>query len=268
MTHLDLFSGIGGFALAASWAGIDTVAFCEIEDFPRKVLEKNFPNIPIHRDVRDLNGQDYRGIGIITGGYPCQPFSCAGNRKGKEDYRYIWPEMLRVITQSRPTWVLCENVVGHVTLGLDKTITDLENEGYTTRTFIIPALAVDASHQRNRVWIVAHTGSKANNKQSTLGKNSNNMEKSKETIRSEYHRIHKFNIQQYADELFESVFVRNSNGIPNRMDRTKSLGNAIVPQVAYEIMKAILEADKEFTEDKRIDDILDRFFSCQIVNSK
>ena len=133
MQHLDLFSGIGGFALAARWAGIETVGFCEIEDFPRKVLAKNFPGIKIHEDIKDLNGEEYEGIDIITGGYPCQPFSVAGKRRGTEDNRHLWPEMLRVVQQARPDWVVCENVAGHITMGLDEVLADLGNEGYTSQ---------------------------------------------------------------------------------------------------------------------------------------
>jgi DNA (cytosine-5)-methyltransferase 1 len=141
MKHLDLFSGIGGFALAARWAGIETIAFCEIKEFPRKVLEKNFPGIPIHNDMRELDGKQYEGIDLITGGYPCQPFSTAGKRKGSDDQRHLWSEMFRVIKQAKPTWVVCENVAGHISMGLDEVLVDMENEGYTGQAFVIPACA-------------------------------------------------------------------------------------------------------------------------------
>ena len=154
-THLDLFSGIGGFALAAGWAGYRTVGFCEVEDYPRRILSKRFSGVPIHGDIRELDGSDYQGVTLITGGYPCQPFSQAGKRQGAADDRHLWPEMLRVVKQARPAWVLAENVAGHITLGLDEVLADLEGEGYAARAVVIPACAVDAPHRRDRVWIVA-----------------------------------------------------------------------------------------------------------------
>ena len=105
-THLDLFSGIGGFALAAGWAGFNTIGFCEVEDYPRRILSKRFPSVRLHGDIRELDGSAYRGVTLITGGYPCQPFSQAGKRQGAADDRHLWPEMLRVVKQARPSWVL------------------------------------------------------------------------------------------------------------------------------------------------------------------
>ena len=157
MKHLDLFSGIGGFALAARWAGIETVGFCEIEDFPRKVLAKNFPGVKIHEDIKDLNGEEYKNIDLITGGYPCQPFSLVGNRQGAKDDRYLWPEMFRIIRQARPRFVVAENVIGHLSLGFDKVCDDLEAENYEVWPFVIPACAKDAPHKRDRLWILANS---------------------------------------------------------------------------------------------------------------
>ena len=154
-THLDLFSGIGGFALAAGWAGYQTVGFCEIEDYPRRILSKRFPGVPIHRDIRELDGSIYRGVDLITGGYPCQPFSQAGQRKGKEDDRHLWPELRRVVAQARPAFLVAENVAGHITLGLDEVLADLESEGYAGRAIVVPACAKNAPHRRDRVWIIA-----------------------------------------------------------------------------------------------------------------
>ena len=156
LKHLDLFSGIGGFALGLKWAGgFETVAFCEIDPYCQKVLAKNFPGVKIYDDVRTL---DHDGpVDIITGGYPCQPFSMAGKRKGEEDDRHLWPAMFDLIKKYRPTWVIGENVAGHISMGLDDVLADLEGENYTVRTVIIPAVAVDAKHRRDRLWIVAHT---------------------------------------------------------------------------------------------------------------
>ena len=157
-THLDLFSGIGGFALAAGWAGFETVGFCDNEPYAQAVLKKHWPNVPIHGDIKALDGTAYRGVTLLTGGFPCQPFSNAGKRRGKDDDRYLWPEMLRVIQEARPAWIVGENVVGIVGLALDQVCSDLEAEGYEVEPIIIPACGVDAPHRRNRVWIIAGGG--------------------------------------------------------------------------------------------------------------
>lgn len=154
-THLDLFSGIGGFALACRWNNIQTVGFVEYEDYPRRVLSRQFPGVPLFGDIHDFDATPFRGVDLLTGGYPCQPFSQAGKRKGKEDDRHLWPEMFRVVTQARPSWVLAENVAGHINLGLDEVLLDLESEGYTCRTVMVPACAKNALHRRDRVWIIA-----------------------------------------------------------------------------------------------------------------
>lgn len=156
LTHVDLFSGIGGFALAARWTGLETVVFCEMDKFCQKVLNKHWPEVPIIEDIKTFNGSRFSNVFLLTGGFPCQPFSCAGKRRGKEDDRYLWPEMLRVISEVKPRWVIGENVAGFINMGLDDCISDLEGEGYEVQAFIIPACAVNAPHRRDRVWIVAN----------------------------------------------------------------------------------------------------------------
>lgn len=160
MKMIDLFSGIGGFSLAAHWAGFETLAFVERDKFCQKVLQKNFPGTPIFDDIIKFDGKQYNGAAdIVCGGFPCQPFSTAGKRKGAEDSRHLWPEMLRVISEVRPKWVIGENVAGILTMDsgnlFESICLDLEAEGYEVQPYIIPAISVGAPHRRDRVWIVA-----------------------------------------------------------------------------------------------------------------
>lgn len=161
-THLSLFSGIGGLDIAAEMAGFRTVGQCEWADYPTKVLEKHWPDVPRWRDIRTLTGGNFyertglRTVDVVSGGFPCQPVSVAGKRRGKDDDRYLWPEMFRVIQELRPAWVVGENVAGLVTLGLDEVLSDLESIGYACQAFIIPACAVDSAHRRDRCAIVAN----------------------------------------------------------------------------------------------------------------
>lgn len=161
MTHASLFSGIGGFDLAAEWMGWTNVLNCEIDEFCRMVLKYHFPNAKQYADIRTTDFTVWRGrIDILTGGFPCQPFSVAGKRKGTDDDRYLWPEMLRAIREIRPRWVVGENVYGLVNwsggMVLEQVCADLENEGYEVQPFVIPACAVNAPHRRDRVWIIAY----------------------------------------------------------------------------------------------------------------
>ena len=169
MRVLDLFSGVGGFSLGLERAGMKTVAFCEIEPFCRAVLKKHWPDVPQFEDVRMLRGEDVGAVELVAGGYPCQPFSTAGERRGAEDDRHLWPEMRRLVEELRPAWVLGENVAGHVSMGLDQVLSDLEALGYSTQAFIIPACAIGALHRRDRVWVVANASSKRLEKQGGAG---------------------------------------------------------------------------------------------------
>jgi DNA (cytosine-5)-methyltransferase 1 len=183
LKHLDLFSGIGGFSLGLEATGhFDTIAFCDYEPYCQKVLRKHWPWVTIYDDVKELNSErlssnGHTKIDIITGGYPCQPFSIAGRQKGEQDPRHVWPEMFRLVKELRPTWVIGENVSGHIKLGLDTVLENLESEGYSARAFSISASSVGAVHQRERVWIVGyseHNGSSTTEKSRVSEKTDDN----------------------------------------------------------------------------------------------
>jgi DNA (cytosine-5)-methyltransferase 1 len=344
-THLDLFSGIGGFALAAQWAGFRTIGFCEIDKYCQKVLAKNFladatsdglnrgeiersatttirdttkgqtangniegcgsswPKRPrCYGNIFDLDGRQFSGVSLITGGFPCQPYSVAGKQRGSADDRHLWPEMLRVISEARPDWVLGENVPGIIPMELDNVLSDLERIGYACRPFVIPACAVDARHRRDRLWIVGRNMEHAGRSRSQIGYSEcsepNRQEETNHVVSSgpivsdsneqgsqgrdgagvreragewiagssdssvadngiaierraarswwrerEYSKAAKDGWgrgrKANGEWLPEPDVGRVAHGIPSRVDRLKGLGNAIVPQVAYEILREI-----------------------------
>ncbi len=163
LTHLDLFSGIGGFSLAAERAGFTTIGFSEIDPYASRILQHHWPTVPNHGDIRNVPTVE---CDLITGGFPCQPYSLAGKRRGSADDRALWPEMCRVIARCRPTFILGENVPGIINMELDRVLDDLESLNYATRTLVIPACAVDAKHRRDRVWIVAHANGRLHERSS------------------------------------------------------------------------------------------------------
>jgi DNA (cytosine-5)-methyltransferase 1 len=279
-THLDLFSGIGGFALAAGWAGFETVGFCDNEPYAQAVLKKHWPDVPIHGDIKALDGSAYRGITLLTGGFPCQPFSNAGKRRGKDDDRYLWPQMLRVIQEARPAWIVGENVVGIIGLALDQVCSDLEACGYEVEPIIIPACGVDAQHRRNRVWVVAGGGGDladsfsmresqsqgckqeqrewvgngclvlADNYKVSIQPTQTSRDNEKDRKKSNDKFIDRCSSTHRGQGLqanwaTEPSVGRVANGVSNRVDRIKGLGNSIVPQVAYQIIKGIAKLVKE-----------------------
>lgn len=244
MKSIELFAGIGGIALAAEWAGIETVAFCERDTFCQKVLNKHWPNVPIFEDIFTLNRQvlEEQGViepdgtvDIVSGGFPCQPYSTAGSQKGREDDRDLWPEMFRIIQELKPTWVIGENVANFVNMELERTCSDLEREGYETQTFVIPACSVDAKHQRYRTFVVAHTSSIGLQRQRESIKSFNPKENRKREASEP------LNVCESSEWAAEPGVGRVAHGIPNRMDRLRGLGNAVVPQQIYPIFKAIME---------------------------
>ena len=325
MIHLDLFSGIGGFALAAKWAGLETIAFCEKDKFCQQVLKKHWPLITCFDDIKDLKGFP---VDIITAGFPCQPFSVAGKQKGKDDDRYLWPELIRVIRESKPAWCILENVPGIIP-HLDTILQDLENERYAWETFLIPASAVHAPHKRERLWIIAYRDSERRNEWFNHWKERSiqvDWERHVKTLQSEWTQYQPvswtaFNAQEWLGfatdtnskqcdqrEIYQATESERSersqpsretgdvishtdnepvtqadssispersewnarhsdpgkhrtnspifnwekdqppipgvdDGLPNGMDRNKSLGNAIVPQIPYLFMKMIMEIE-------------------------
>jgi len=232
MRHLDLFSGIGGFALAASWVwGKDhkILSFCEIEKFPQKVLKKHWPDVPCHDDIKTMKGDKYGRVDILTGGFPCQPYSEAGKQRGKSDNRALWPEMFRIIKEAKPRWIIGENVDGFIYMGLDTALSDLESEGYETTAFILPACSVNAQHKRSRIWIVANAKGAGKSKMFC-----------KSRLSAQLGGSNWFCWRYWSNEPGVGRVV---DGIPNRVDRLKGLGNAIVPQVVVPIMEAIKRID-------------------------
>lgn len=259
MTHGSLFSGIGGFDLAAKQAGYTNIFQVEKDPWCLKILKKNFPDVRRYQDITQFDGKPYENkIDLLTGGFPCQPFSLAGKRRGMQDNRYLWPEMLRVIGEIKPSIVIGENVAGIVSLALDQVLIDLENIGYTTETFVIPAGAINAPHRRDRVWIIAYTKTFQNIyarriatfKNQTKSKNTKNVVLS-DTLSPRLSQCQPSTIggkkrrhvrRAYAGgNYWESKpgVGRVADGISNRLDRIKGLGNAIVPQLTIELISKI-----------------------------
>lgn len=228
-THLDLFTGIGGFSLAAEWTGkIKTIGHAEIREWQSKLLAQQFPDIPNYGDVRNIKGIR---ADIITGGFPCQPFSLAGKRRGQSDDRYLWPEMLRIIGESGAEWVLGENVPGINDLALDQILSDLESLGYSAWPFEIPAAAVGSDQLRFRVWILAHHNGQRGQRSGAQAVGGEQGLSRRENVRGTP------DIVQRPD-IHTPKLCGRSNGLSERLD---ALGNAIVPQIAVRFFQWMLE---------------------------
>ena len=156
---LSLFSGIGGLDLAFEWAGGVVSAMCEIEPYCRKVLRKHWPDVPLFEDIREMKGSDVGAVDVVYGGFPCQPFSVAGNKRGKDDSRYLWPEFSRLVGEIKPRWIVAENVPGILHIAADDVCRDLEHQGYNIGIWDFEAAVVGAKHRRERIFFVAHTDS-------------------------------------------------------------------------------------------------------------
>ena len=328
LTHLSLFSGIGGLDLAAEWAGFRTVGQCEWADYPTKVLEKHWPSVPRWRDIRTLTKESFyertglRTVDVISGGFPCQPFSIAGKRRGTEDDRYLWPEMLRVVEELRPTWIVGENVAGLISMvksvsgfGVESRsinrfpdadyyeailsrqedmllvslVGDLERIGYEVQPFVIPACAVGAPHRRDRVAIVARNTDSGlqsekqkirarentkpsgicndvayrNNRQcqrpqrevqarrNAANSGCKDVSDAKSTERPRERRETRRRRAEPRCSGWWSVepdVGRVAHGVPDRVDRLRCLGNAVVPQQFFPIFDAIARIEKTITD--------------------
>ena len=302
MIHFSLFSGIGGFDLASEWMGWNNYLSCELADFPNKVLKHYWPKAYHHRDIKTLNYdtiQDEltRRFGewrtkpvILTGGFPCQPYSLAGQRKGKEDERHLWPEMLRLIHEIKPDFIVGENVFGLLNwdggMVFNEVLTDLASAGYDVTPLVIPAAAVNAPHGRDRIWFVAQNAMlggcvhRKNEQEGTDiweqrntctgGANGVYLQKGNATDTTSTRRRQnngsrksRFNNQKSTPSNWENFPTQppicgGDDGLPTELDGVtfskwrnqsiKGYGNAIVPQVGYEIFKAIELAYSEITK--------------------
>lgn len=234
MTLGSMFAGIGGFDLAAAKVGIKAVWQIEKDKFCQEILRKHYPKAKLYGDIKEIKAEELATVDIISSGFPCQPFSAAGKRQGKKDYRYLWPENIRVIKNKKPTWFIAENVSGFIGMALDECCADLEAEGYEVWPLVIPACAVNAPHRRDRVWIIANNKIKRH-KRTYL---------SKKTRKKEW----RVTARYFKNETWIEAatrFCRVDDGFPNRVHRIKALGNAIVHQIAIEIFVSIIETERQ-----------------------
>lgn len=262
MNCISLFSGIGGLDLAAESCGFQVKVMVEIDEFCRSVLNKHFRGVDIHRDIYNFNAENYTNIDIVFGGFPCQPFSVAGNRKGEKDERYLWNEMLRVIKESKPRWVVGENVKGLLTSGIERIVSDLKLEGYTVWTQVFSASSTGALHQRERLFIVGFNAERPISDTTSNGRNgckgiagdsqinAGATQRKDKTECSEgrcgIRSVLPFGDYQKQWRTLPSI-LRVSDGVSRKLDkrRIKSLGNAVVPQQALVIFNAIKNFENE-----------------------
>lgn len=267
LTHLSLFSGIGGLDLAAEWAGFTTVGQCELSDYPTAVLEKHWPDIPRWRDIRNLTKESFyeqTGLGtvdVISGGFPCQPFSVAGKQRGKEDERFLWPEMLRVIRELRPHCVVGENVPGIIGIAARQVVEDLERAGYHVVVLQFEAAAVGAWHRRARCFFAGidddlsdaeGLGQQGDGTDGEPERGARSGAEKPEGLRAVCDAMpgrrdrdkRRRESQELADGRLWAVepgVGRVADGLPCRVERIRALGNAVVPQQAYPVFRALAE---------------------------
>jgi len=254
LTHLSLFTGIGGLDIASEWAGFQTVGQCEWADYPTKVLEKHWPNVPRWRDIHDLSAYDFRnrtGIEhptVVSGGFPCQPHSSNGKRLASCDERDLWPEYRRVISEIEPGWIVAENVRGLLSSENGRffggILRDLADLGFNVGWCCFPACWIGAIHRRERVCIIANSAGIGWRQLAEVQQNGFTRMLAQAKIKGTFPTC---DIPFYVDGMFTnpiSGILRNDDGIPDALDRLKCLGNAVVPQQFYPIFKAIAEIEK------------------------
>lgn len=232
---LSLFSGIGGFDKGLEDAGMECVGQVEIDPFCQKVLKKHWPNVKMIGDIHDVKGDEFGAVELICGGYPCQCDSTAGNMRGQEDDRWLWPEMLRIIKVNMPNWVIGENVINHENMGLKVVVSDLEAIGYQVRTFVIPNAACGLSTVERHVWVIAATTCERCKRGETYSHTNYRDE-------GQFQGTNQGELSRW--NLPESRVCRSRKGVPNWMDRIKSLGNSIPPQIVQIIGSAIIEIER------------------------
>ena len=249
MKFISLFAGIGGFDLGLERAGMTCVAQVDNNEFCQKVLAKHWPDVPRFGDIRDVGRHNLPAADLICGGFPCQPFSVAGKQRGTDDDRHLWPEMLRVITELKPAWVVGENVPGIISIFIDQAISDLEGQGYTCEPFVFPACAFDARHIRYRLFFVAYAHGERFSEVGSMGYDEIQQAKRKEMFEvgggGEFVEYSGRNGGKHNGKTWpvEPGVGRVVNGISHRMDRIRGLGNAVVPQVAEFIGRVIMDAE-------------------------
>ena len=246
-----LFNGIGGFQLAAHWMGWANVFHCDINEFCNRVVAKHFPQSISYGDIKTINFKIHRGeIDLITGGFPCQPVSKAGKRRGSEDARWLWPEYARAITEIQPTWIVIENVPNLVNVGIVQVFDDLEREDYMYQPFLLPASAVGAGHNRLRLWIVGFKAITYDTNPNGFGPHRaetdgcGGQQRGNE-LRDEQVCLPGSLVSAGVRTGSDSRIFGVDNGISDRVDRLKSIGNAIVPQMALVIFKMIDQWNKK-----------------------
>jgi DNA (cytosine-5)-methyltransferase 1 len=264
----SLFAGIGGFDLGLERAGMSCAWQVEIDPFCQKILAKHWPHVPKFGDIRNVKKETLEPVDLICGGFPCQPHSLAGKRKGSADDRDLWPEYRRLIDELRPRWVIGENVPGIRTTILDQVLSDLENLNYSTGALIIPACAFDAPHRRERVFVLAHSigercggrgnGDEAGNDGPVQIERPRSRDEQGILADAERTGLEVGNwIRKQSRQTRSSAFVgswwkveppvgRVVDGVPGRVDRIRSLGNAVVPQVVEFIGRYIVEVENRF----------------------
>jgi DNA (cytosine-5)-methyltransferase 1 len=246
MTHASLFTGIGGFDLAAQWMGWQNIFNCEIDDFCQKVLKKNFPLARQFGDIKQHSFIEYNGkIDVLSAGFPCQPFSIAGKQLGQSHKHYLPGQMLRVVGEVLPKWFVGENVPNILAPKFRQTVdyiaTSLEDFGYTCQIFNVPACAAAKFHKRERIWFVAYA-----NRIRREGEKQRMHQAEQKEFNGNQMPVGSLRYDREGNDIPASRILRTGHGLPNGVDRIKALGNAIVPEIAYAFFKTIQQVEDNY----------------------